>query len=121
MTEITIHGTIQVKKNRQRIGRHGGIYKDPEVKEYEELVAKHILLSRAKHISGPFVFSGEFYISARKDLDGVVTTMLDCLQNGGLIENDKYCMEFQSVKKIPIAKGEEEKAIIRITPIEKTP
>lgn len=118
MIELTIRGDIPVKKNTQRIGRHGGIYKNPEVTAYEELLGWEARLKRLEPIEGPFAFSGTFHIRGPKDLDGVVTTILDCLQKAGLIENDKYLHELRSVKKVPIPTGDQEHVTFKVEALE---
>jgi Holliday junction resolvase RusA-like endonuclease len=112
--ELDIKGEIPVKKNRQRIGAHGGIYKDPASREYEEMVGWECRLKRIEPIEGPFAIGGVFYINPRKDLDGVLTTLLDALQRAGAIENDKLLSEIRLLKKIPVAKGAQERVQIRI-------
>lgn len=117
MTTLKIEGTIPVKKNRQRIGAHGGIYKDPHVRAYEELVGWEIRLARIEMIDGPFEISAEFQILATKDLDGVLTTVLDALQAGGAIKNDRDLLRLRDVRKIGIRRGQEEFVVIAITPL----
>jgi len=116
MFRLTINGTIPVKKNRQRIGRNGGIYKPKEVTEYEELFGWEARLKRLEMVPGKFAISGTFRVKKTKDLDGCLTTILDCLQKHGLIENDKYLAMIHDLEKIDLQPGEEESVTIQVTP-----
>jgi Holliday junction resolvase RusA-like endonuclease len=113
MHTLVIAGDIPCKKNRQRIGKHGGIYKDPKVRDYEELVAWEVKLQRMEPIVGPFNLEAVFTINARKDIDGALTTILDCLERAGAIENDRDCIGLSCAK---IATKGQEQVTVTITP-----
>ena len=113
---LKIRGNIPVKKNRQRIGKHGGIYKPAEVDAYEELVGWVARIQKAEPVLGRFTISGVFKIRSTKDLDGVLTTILDSLQRHGLIENDRYLVGITNLTKETIPNKQEEYADITIEP-----
>lgn len=115
--ELTVTGNIPVKKNRQRIGMYGGIYKAPEVSDYEDLVGWEARLKRCEPVHGPFQVSGTFRIRSAKDLDGVLTTVLDCLQKHGYIDNDKLMVRIRDLEKVPIGPKEVESVTIVIDPV----
>lgn len=115
---ITILGIIPVKKNKQRISRYGGIYKDPDVVSYETSLGFQAYAQGARPITGHFELWAEFHIRKNKDLDGVLTTLLDSLQIAGLIENDKLLRRVTGLEKIDLAKGVEEHVTYRINTVE---
>lgn len=115
--KITIVGAIPIKKNKQRVSRHGGIYKHPEVRAYEELVGWHVLQAKPEPVMGPFSLSGTFWLTKRKDMDGALTTVLDCLQRAGAIENDKYLYEIAKLYKIPVKNKLNEQVELEIVPL----
>lgn len=119
MIRLTYKGEIPVKKNRQRISRHGGIYKDPASANFEFQIGWEWRLTRQEPILGPFkIVSAYFCITGRKDLDGCLTSLLDALQNAGAIENDKHLMEIDKTRKVATQKGEIEHLIIELEGVE---
>lgn len=114
MLELTVEGNIPVKKNRQRIGANGGIYRPKEVNEYEDLFGWEARIKRLEPVLGTFAIEGDFHIKESKDLDGVLTTVLDCLQKFGYIENDKYLRQIRMLTKFPVKRGDNERVTIRV-------
>jgi Holliday junction resolvase RusA-like endonuclease len=116
---LTYKGEIPVKKNTQRIGKHGGIYKAQKASDFEDQIGWEWRLTRQEPITGAFrIKSGYFCITARKDLDGCLTTLLDALQYAGAIENDKLLVEIGNVRKVSTQKGEIEHLIIELEGVE---
>ena len=107
MIQIKIAGKIPVKKNSYLTNGRGGMYKPRDVTDYEELVAWHCLKHKGA-ITGTFGIRGTFKLIKRKDIDGVLTTLLDCLERCGVIRNDNDLMEIGGLQKIAIKPSEEE-------------
>lgn len=116
MIQVAIAGTIPAKKNTQRISKHGGIFKQQEVRDYEDLVAWHMLKHKGA-ITGTFGVRGTFTIAKRKDMDNALTTLLDCLQRCGVIRNDNDWLHTDGLTKVPTKKGEEERCDIELYPL----
>lgn len=69
-------------------------------------------IERIEQVRGKFSLSGQVRIVKAKDLDGVLSTILDGLQLAGVIENDKYLTEIKDLTKIVVAKDEESATIV---------
>lgn len=111
MVNLEIKGEIPVKKNTQRIGKYGGIYKDPAVKNFEEMVGWEIRLKRLEPIEGKVRVVVAIKVKKdKRDLDGMVTTLLDSMQYGGLIPNDKNVVAIEAYKAV----GDEDLATIKV-------
>lgn len=93
---IEILGNPVSKSNTLRFGK-GRAYKSKEAKQYEQ----DFLYQYPKHktIEGKFQLYLELYIDGRKDLDGCLKIILDCLEDAGAISNDKNCI-YLEVRKI---------------------
>lgn len=114
MFEITILGEIPSKKNRQRISARGGIYKAKDAREFEAMVAKEVLVSRAKEITGPMSIKIQVYTKRQGDLDNQITSLLDALQYAGLYKNDREITEIHARKNM-LGKGGLARAVVEIT------
>jgi len=116
MILVAIAGTIPSKKNTQRISKHGGIYKQQDVRDYEDLVAWSMIKSKGALLV-PFGIRGTFTIAKRKDLDNALTTVLDSLQLCGVIRNDKDLMHISDLKKVPANKRQGERCDLELYPL----
>lgn len=91
---ITILGQVPSKSNGYKIGNNR-IYKSKELKEYEDFFrwqysSPHI--KKTEPIKDKFMIEIAVYFqSNRSDLDNAAKIILDCLQNSGVIENDRLC------------------------------
>lgn len=113
MVTLKLKGEIPVKKNTQRIGKYGGIYKDPDAKAFEEMVGWEIRLQRLEPIEGPVrVLVAIRAKRDKRDLDGMVTSILDGLQYGGLIKNDKLVVAIEAYKAL----GDTDEAVVKVFP-----
>ena len=93
---ITITGHIPVKKNSYRISRNGGVYKPESVTDYETTVAQDVLVQRIRNMDEAIAASDTFEVQflfliggKMRDTDGLVTTVLDALQDAGVFTDDK--------------------------------
>lgn len=100
---ITIFGQVPSKSNGYKIGNNR-LYKSKELKNYERIFANHINLGLGdsrEMIKEKFILEVWVYFrSNRSDLDNAAKIILDCLQNCGLIENDRLCEELHMYKDI---------------------
>lgn len=94
---ITISGEVPVKKNSYRTNSRGGLYKPKKITDFEELVAGEILAHGLRKIPDEcdIKFSGQFFIKRDKDLDGMITSVMDALQDGGVYKDDKKVVQFE--------------------------
>lgn len=90
MEILTIHGRIPTKKNKYRISSRGGLFKPKDVTDFERLFGQEVAAQRIGVVRGPCKVEIDLYVgTSEPDLDGAVTTILDCLQSAQVIENDK--------------------------------
>ena len=100
MKSFIFCGEVPSKKNSYTRGRGGRVYKAQRVVDYEEQVADELLEQKVKEIKGPMAVSIEIGHKKRKDLDNVVTTLLDAMQYGGLYEDDNEIIAIQAKKRL---------------------
>lgn len=79
------------------------MYKPNQIKEFEALVWQETKAQKCLQIPGTFSLKGKFYLSKAQDLDNAVTTLLDALQQAGVIENDKLNVHLD-IWKITVGK-----------------
>lgn len=120
--DITITGHIPVKKNKWKYGRNGRVYKPQECVDFEENVRWEVIAQRIKNIDHLVTDEGiqieAIFITGGKerDLDGMMTTIIDALQDAGVFENDKKVLRIVGYKNhLNSRKPKEEKAHITIT------
>jgi Holliday junction resolvase RusA-like endonuclease len=88
---ITIKGQVPSKSNGYRIGGNR-LYKTVDLKEYEVSFEWQIRKHLGETISVPFeIWIDVYFQSNRSDLDNSAKVILDCLQNCGMIANDRLC------------------------------
>jgi Holliday junction resolvase RusA-like endonuclease len=88
---IIIKGQVPSKSNGYRIGNNR-LYKSVELKEYEVSFDWQIKKHKGQTISEPFeIWIDVYFQSNRSDLDNSAKIILDCLQNSGMIANDRLC------------------------------
>ena len=111
---------IPVKKNSYKIGNKR-LYKPKEITEFEDEFGCALMeqgLSYKNQIKGPFKISATFYVkNMAKDMDGMLTSVLDCLELYEIIENDKYMHFIEDMGKAPALDAENEKVIFTISPL----
>jgi Holliday junction resolvase RusA-like endonuclease len=88
---ITILGQVPSKSNGYKIGNNR-LYKSVQLKEYENFFQQQISSQLTEIITIPFeIWINVYFQSNRSDLDNAAKVILDCLQNFGVIENDRLC------------------------------
>jgi len=89
---ITIKGQVPSKSNGYRIGGNR-LYKSVKLKEYEVMFEWQMWKDKLDEpISVPFeIWIDVYFQSNRSDLDNAAKIILDCLQNCGMIQNDRLC------------------------------
>lgn len=116
---IIIKGHIPVKKNRYRIARNGNVYKPTDVTDFEDNVREQVIVQRIRNIDhlGDIEVRAHFAIGgSERDVDGMLTTALDALQDAGVFENDKTVQKIIATKRYDKAiKKKDEVATITIT------
>lgn len=101
---ITILGQVPSKSNGYKIGNNR-LYKSSDLKHYEDVFYSEILSQRYfltnETIKEKFSIEIHVYFqSNRSDLDNAAKIILDCLQNSGVIENDRLCHKLVMYKFI---------------------
>lgn len=96
---LTIYGQVPSKSNGYRIGNNR-LYKSKPLLQYEESFRLQTLTVHDT-ISVEFGINIIVYFqSNRSDLDNAAKVILDCLQNCGIIANDRLCVRLVMIKKI---------------------
>ena len=110
--ELIITGEIPSKKNLLRVGR-GYVYKNPRVVDFE----KDAYYQLQPQIKGKGVMKGRlslsviFFQKRDKDVDNMLSSLFDILEQSGLIENDKQIQHLAHIVKFPPI-NKESKALI---------
>lgn len=92
-----IFGNVVSKANHYQATRHG-IIKDAIIRAYERSFARQCQ-HKGANINVPFVLDIRvFYETSKNDLDNSIKTILDCLQDNGVISNDNLCVEIRAKK-----------------------
>lgn len=110
MISATILGNVPSKSNCYKIitlpgGRNGmgraSLAKTKIVKQYEKAFALQVPAAAKKGIEIPVKISLAIYFhSRRQDIDSPCKTILDCIQNNGIIKNDRQVHELHVLKKL---------------------
>lgn len=106
---IRLPGEVPAKKNRQRAihmpGNRIGILKADVVRDYEEMCAIEVIGQKLKRMEGPLTMHVELVYRRNRDVDGALTTIMDCLQFAGVYDNDMSIIT-ATVTKRQAGKGE---------------
>lgn len=112
-----IYGDIVSKSNNYRIvtiSGHASLTKTSMAKEYEKKFMLQCSLRNA-NIKGFFALKVKaFFGSNRKDLDGCLKILLDCLQQCKAIANDRNCVRIEAEKFVDKERPRVEFEIIEI-------
>lgn len=100
----TILGKPIGKKNHYSAGvRKDGtpyIYKDEVLRSYEEDFCRQCTMYQGLGINTPFILYLAVYTdNQRQDIDNVVTSVLDALQQSGAITNDRLCRKIVAERR----------------------
>jgi Holliday junction resolvase RusA-like endonuclease len=99
MINFTIYGQVPSKSNGYKIGNNR-LYKSKPLLQYEESFRLQTLTVHDT-INVEFGVNIIVYFqSNRSDLDNAAKVILDCLQNFGIIANDRLCVRLVMIKKI---------------------
>lgn len=101
--QMTILGDCPSKANSYKIvtlGGHARLAKTKVLQAYEKSFALQCKF-RSLDIKEFFQIDMDvYYPNNRKDLDGAWKIVLDCLQQNGVIHNDRECLELHARKMI---------------------
>lgn len=112
----TIFGKPIAKANHYLATPHG-IVKDSVIRAYEQEFLRQCVFYRDKQINVPFALNIDVYFATNaSDLDNILKTALDCLQECGAITNDNLCMKIAARKYV----SKRPRLEFSITPIETT-
>lgn len=113
MQKLKIHSEVPSKKNSYRSNGKGGLYKPKKITDFEKLVADEVMVQRIQSVQGAFTVTVHLHVRIDRDLDNAVTTILDALQETGVIVDDKDCFAITAYKHIT-GDGEEPYATVTI-------
>lgn len=106
--EIVIHGQPRTKKNSSRIVKRGNITKllpsDAFIR-YEK--AALLQLAHVGAVQGPISVCCRYYLQDRRswpDLVGLLQATSDILQDAGIIEDDKYIVNYDGSEIVGLDK-----------------
>ena len=90
--EIKIIGRIPSKKNETRKGKYGNFY-NAKQKETNDII---IQLKKYKFFTEKQIKASVFVNthSHRQDFLNIIQTIFDCIQEAGIIKNDRQIVEF---------------------------
>ncbi len=104
MDKETIFGQCVAKANHyMAVGGNEGrrVIKDGILRAYERSFCSQCAIYRNKGINVPFRLLIDVYHSCNRfDLDNSLKTVLDLLQDVGVITNDNLCMGIEATKHI---------------------
>lgn len=108
---IIIKGNVPSKKNSYRVAGRGGMFKPKKIGEFERMVRQEVLAQKIKRMEGELCMQCTFSTRRRNDLDNMVTSMMDALQDAGVFKNDK------EIKKIVAEKIAPPRGIVSVTEV----
>lgn len=120
--EIVIQGQPRTKKNGSRIAFRGNkrvLLPSKAYEQYEKVAL--IQLARVQAVHGPVSVLCRYYLQDRKswpDLVGLLQATSDILQAAGVIDDDKYIVNYDGSEIAGLDK-DNPRAEITITPINK--
>lgn len=98
---IKVQGEVPSKKNRYKIG-NGRMYQDHGVKDWMEDCGWQIkamkMSKQASPVSCDIRVEIDFYIRRDKDIDNMLNSVFDLVQNFSLIVNDKQIRSLRADK-----------------------
>lgn len=102
---ITIPGRVPSKKNSKRIFRRGGRTIVLPSEGYERWKKQALKVIKKKLIPSPYYVTYIFRMKgkARSDLDNMIASVNDVLQDAGVLDDDNNILEIEASKQ-----GEEE-------------
>lgn len=115
---LILEGEIPSKKNLLRTGR-GHVYKDPRMVSFE----KDAYYQFQPQVKGKGILRGRlslnviFFQKRDKDVDNMLSTLFDLIEQSGIIENDRQIQHLGHIVKFPPVN--ESKALIFLSSYQK--
>lgn len=98
---ITFKGAVPSKKNSYRIGNRR-LFKPQELTDFDDLFYYQFHAQHKGHkpiVAKQITMFIHFRLHTDRDLDNMITTVMDAMQFAGVIKNDKYITTIHSTKK----------------------
>ena len=115
MTVLTLEGHCPSKKNLWRRGKAGRMFIDEETKAQIERLTYQ---ANEQWIGKPTVHADvtvRFFVAHRRsDRDNMLTTVLDCLRDAGVIENDNIAKFNGTITVLPAQVAARERVVVEI-------
>jgi Holliday junction resolvase RusA-like endonuclease len=112
---LVLHGHCPSKKNLWKRGRGGRTYIDSETKALiDALTVQAQAQWKHKPVTHPKMCVQFFARDRRRDRDNMLTTILDCLREAGVIVNDNIAQFNGTVVLPPAVMDKDERAVIRV-------
>ena len=113
--EITLKGEPVSKKNSYKIGKYGGLYKPEKITEWENDCYTQIREQNVPMLAAKYKIHYMAFLKRDKDIDNVIVSVNDVLQNAAVIDNDKNIIKIEAEKIV--SKMKEPKVMIIIETI----
>ena len=121
---LKLYGEIPAKKNRQRAVDFGGgrlgVMKADVIREVEDMVSGEVMGQKIPSFHDKEVhLKVEIGYRRNRDVDGVLTTVMDCLQFAGVYDNDMQVTHAVATKR-KVEKEEKTYTLVTIATPEET-
>lgn len=105
--EVVIHGQPRTKKNGMRKTKTGKLIPSKAYVTYSATALEQLQLYKCDTIQGPVRVSCRYYLQDRRswpDLVGLLQATSDILQDAGIIEDDKYIVNYDGSEIVGLDK-----------------
>jgi Holliday junction resolvase RusA-like endonuclease len=99
MIRFTLKGEVMPKKNIRGITKDGRYYTPAKVKQWVEEWGWQIRQQQIPKLAGKMNLEVAFYIRRDKDIDNCLGGLFDCLQDNGVIANDRDIISVSAIKR----------------------
>jgi Holliday junction resolvase RusA-like endonuclease len=112
---LVLYGHCPSKKNLWKRGRGGRTYIDSDVKALIDALTKQAR-AQWKHepVTHPDMRVQFFARDRRRDRDNMLTTILDCLRDAGVIVNDNIAQANGTLVLLPAVIDKDERTVIEV-------
>ena len=113
---LVLHGHCPSKKNLWKRGKGGRTYIDSETKALiDALTAQAQNQWIGEPVTHPDMRVQFFARDRRRDRDNMLTTLLDCLRDAGVIVNDNIAQANGTLVLLPAMIDKDERTVIEVT------
>jgi Holliday junction resolvase RusA-like endonuclease len=99
MIQFVIKGEVMPKKNIRGITKTGHYYTPQKVKDWVEECGWQLREQKVPKLAGKMNMEVIFHIRRDKDIDNCLGGLFDCLQDNGVIANDRDIISVSAMKR----------------------